>query len=208
MRVANTTGHFAQYLTPSSSNYVRVVRQFSRSIYKEWLLSADLLRPIGTSAWRKGNIATRDDSITLLAGANCAGRVSVVYCDPPYTDDQYSRYYHVWETLVLYDYPELTGKGLYRPNRFATGFSQIGRVEEAFKELAARTAALGADLVLSYPSNGLLHAAGGDPLDILRAAFPRAKMALELRHSHSTLGASKGPAKAAVAERIYVAAAS
>jgi hypothetical protein len=37
-------------------------------------------------------------------------REVTVYLDPPYTRDEYSRYYHVLETLVRYDYPVVTGK--------------------------------------------------------------------------------------------------
>lgn len=32
-----------------------------------------------------------------------------VYLDPPYTRDEYSRYYHVLETLITYHYPEVSG---------------------------------------------------------------------------------------------------
>jgi adenine-specific DNA-methyltransferase len=34
-----------------------------------------------------------------------------VYVDAPYTRDEYSRYYHVLETLVMYNYPSAVGKG-------------------------------------------------------------------------------------------------
>ncbi|MGN0371228.1 MAG: DNA adenine methylase [Enterocloster sp.] len=36
--------------------------------------------------------------------------VDLVYADPPYTKRQYSAYYHILETIALYDEPELTGK--------------------------------------------------------------------------------------------------
>ena len=34
-----------------------------------------------------------------------------IYLDAPYTRDEYSRYYHVLETLVKYNYPSVIGKG-------------------------------------------------------------------------------------------------
>lgn len=40
------------------------------------------------------------------------GRQVIVYVDPPYRRDEYSRYYHVLETLVSYSYPSISGKGL------------------------------------------------------------------------------------------------
>jgi adenine-specific DNA-methyltransferase len=205
LRVANTTGHFAQFLTPSEKNSERVLQQFARGVFGEWLNSMGALKPIGTRSWRQSNRATVSDSETLLRAVPKSSGVGVIYCDPPYTDDQYSRFYHVWETLVLYDYPEVTGKGRYRPGRFTTDFSLRSKVSDAFRSLINESAATGADLVLSYPSDGLLHEVGGCPLDLLRAAYPKARLAAEIEHSHSTMGASKGAAKASVAERIYVA---
>ena len=39
-------------------------------------------------------------------------RPVLVYLDAPYTREEYSRYYHVLETLALYNYPSCTGIGL------------------------------------------------------------------------------------------------
>lgn len=47
----------------------------------------------------------------LTAAAEVAqGAPICVYLDPPYTRDEYSRYYHVLETLVRYDYPLVQDK--------------------------------------------------------------------------------------------------
>jgi adenine-specific DNA-methyltransferase len=204
LRVANTTGHFAQFLRPSPSNYRRVLKQFQRTIWGEWLASVARIKPVGTPDWRKDNIATRSDSTSLLASREFIGKASVVYCDPPYTDDQYSRYYHIWETLVLYDYPAVSGQGRYRSGRFRTDFSLASKVEDAFRQMISDVSSSGADLVLSYPSNGLLHAVGGSPLELMREKYPAARIAAEIDYSHSTMGASKGSARSAVIERIYL----
>ncbi len=60
------------------------------------------------------------------------GQVSVVYADPPYTRDHYSRYYHVLETLCLRDCPTLSkvridgeeriSRGIYRTDRYQSPF--------------------------------------------------------------------------------------
>lgn len=204
LRVANTTGHFAQFLTPSENNMGRVLQQFTRNVFDEWVKSAKSLKPIGTPDWRQLNRATLSDSEILLRSIPRSGGLGVVYCDPPYTDDQYSRYYHIWETLVLYDYPQVTGQGRYRPGRFTTDFSLRSNVAAAFSSLVKGAASTGADLVLSYPSNGLLHEVGGCPLELLRARYPTAHLAAEIEHTHSTMGASKGPARASAVERIYI----
>ena len=41
----------------------------------------------------------------------------VLYLDPPYNDREYSAYYHLPETLVLWDSPEIHGKSGIRTNR-------------------------------------------------------------------------------------------
>jgi adenine-specific DNA-methyltransferase len=204
LRVANTTGHFAQFLTPSAKNFRRVAKQFGRSVFDQWLSSLTTLKPSGTAEWRSSNLATRSDCDALLKTIGSSGDVGVVYCDPPYTDDQYSRFYHVWETLVLNDYPTVTDAGLYRPDRFTTPFSLRSKVAGAFETLVKEVASTGADLVLSYPSNGLLHDVGANPLDLLRTAYPNAELVAQIEHSHSTMGASKGSASASVAECLYL----
>ena len=65
-------------------------------------------------------------------------RVDFIYADPPYTDMQYSRYFHLLNTVTSYDYPELTRKngklttGLYADNRFQ---SKISNKRSALSEL-------------------------------------------------------------------------
>lgn len=50
----------------------------------------------------------------------------LVYLDPPYTREEYSRYYHVLETLVLYNYPIVSGRALVPEkggqNRYSSEF--------------------------------------------------------------------------------------
>lgn len=204
LRVANTPGHFAQFLTPSSTNYRRVQKQWRRDVWIEWLAGLELMRPVGTTRWRDKNKVTNVDSLSLLTRSN-KPNVGIVYCDPPYTSDQYSRYYHIWETLVEYDYPEVTGAGRYRNDRFTTPFSIKSKSVAAMTQLVASASECGSDVVLSYPSNGLVYDAGGDPEAILKAHFRQVQVALDFDHSHSTFGASKGIAKSLVREQVFYA---
>ena len=84
----------------------------------------------------------------------------VVYADPPYTRDHYSRYYHVLETFVLRDNPAVTkvriggleriSRGVYRVDRHQSPFCIPSKVAEAFSKLFAGVARRGLPLVLSY----------------------------------------------------------
>lgn len=204
LRVANTPGHFAQYLRLHERTFPRTKRQRRRSVWAEWLVAIAEMTSLGTPEWRRCNRATRADSLELLAEhGDAATAPAVVYCDPPYTDDQYSRFYHVLETLVLFDCPVVKGMGQYRGDRFQTPFSVKSTVEDAFERLVSSIATLNADLVLSYPSNGLLYEAGHDPVDIMRRSYKTVSLVASVLHTHSTFGASKGVQKASVDEQIF-----
>ena len=147
LRVSNSTGHFAQYLTPKPGNYKTFQRQRKRRIWKEWLEANDDLDPVGDTRWRKNNKVFNQDSLMLLPALLKGNQnPAVIYADPPYTNDQYSRYYHLLETLFLYDYPSVTGKGLYRTDRFSTSFSLKAKSANAMNSLIESAARLGAEI--------------------------------------------------------------
>lgn len=89
--------------------------------------------------------------------------LGVIYADPPYTRDHYSRFYHVLETIALDDDPGVTrtksseepSRGLYRIDRHQSPFSIRTQAESAFRHLMAEAKRLGVPLVLSYsPMSG------------------------------------------------------
>lgn len=204
LRVATTTGHFAQYLSANPNNQRSYFAKRNRSVWQTWSECLGELRPVGTTQWRAKNRAFNMDTVTLLQRLSMSKtKPDVVYADPPYTRDQYSRYYHVWETLIKYDYPSVKGKGRYRDDQFSSPFSTKSTVRWAFDELVRRTAGLGAELVLSYPNNGLLQEAGFDVIPILKEHYKKASVSWAFDHEHSTMGASKGPSKNGVLELVY-----
>jgi adenine-specific DNA-methyltransferase len=206
LKLANSTGHFAQYLKPKKENFRRYLALRRRSMWVEWLNSLSDLAPIRDDIWRSKNKVFNEDCLRLLpALAKKNSSVGVIYADPPYTDDQYSRYYHVLETLFLYDYPSVTGAGLYRPNRFHTPFSLKSKVHAALETLSQSAARTGADLVLSYPTTGLATKAGADIRTILKKHFRTVETCRSISHTHSTFGASKGSAHTQATELIYLA---
>lgn len=206
LRVSNTTGHFAQFLKPKEHTYRKFVQQRKRCIWSEWLSSIETLSPIGESTWRKCNLSFREDSELLLRRLKRRkNKPAVVYTDPPYTDDQYSRYYHILETLLLYDFPVTTGTGLYRQDRFRTSFSVKSKAPRALASLINSCRQLGADLVLSYPTNGLVYEAGYDVWAMLKESFSRVDLIDSISYTHSTFGASKGAIKSSVVEQLFIA---
>lgn len=86
-KISNTVGHYEAYIKNSE--------------FKDMFVF-DLIEPIKTS--KKIRIY-REDSNALSKKI----KADIVFIDPPYNSRQYSRFYHVLETIVKWDKPELFG---------------------------------------------------------------------------------------------------
>jgi hypothetical protein len=87
------------------------------------------------------------------------GQEGGVYADPPHSKLQYSRYYHVLNVILSYDYPSVSGIGRYPPksDRFSSRFEYQPGV--AARELSALLQACsegGLTTFLSYSDGGFV----------------------------------------------------
>jgi adenine-specific DNA-methyltransferase len=207
-RIASSPGHFAQYLRGDSPRSFDRVRNQRRRAAWDWCLAGlDTLRPFGDSDWRRKNKVFRSDALRLWSRLDRlkVGR-AVVYADPPYSKEHYSRYYHVLESLARYDYPSSEGMGRYRADRFRTPFSVKTEVIGAMHSMCEAIVDRGWTLVFSYPSSGLLtKALSVDPGDLLSEHFDHVRLALSVESSHSTLGARHGDGTKTVDEYVWLA---
>jgi adenine-specific DNA-methyltransferase len=86
-----------------------------------------------------------------------SGRWDIAYLDPPYNQHRYGGNYHVWETLVRWDDPEVYGVACKRIDcrAPASPFNLAAGIEPAMREvLEALDARL---IVVSYSDEGRLH---------------------------------------------------
>ena len=205
-RINNSTGQFAQFIKPSKTNIERICQKRVRSVWEEFIRTMDKLSPIGSESWRAGNRGYKSDASRLLKYLRTRGdRPSVVYADPPYSKAEYSRYYHVLDALVDYSYPEVASNGRYPASRPSVDFARLRTVERAMQRILERSADLGATLVLSYPSNGVLHSRGIDLRQLLSRYFSKVTIAHEEVKQHSTFGGPNAEPKVSAVEMIYVA---
>lgn len=132
----------------------QVHRNFSidvRERYSRWL---ERYRSIPRSS--HNHLVTRLDFRSALFGA--PADLSLVYADPPYTREHYSRYYHVLETMCLGDDPAISdsnlaigsSRGIYRADRHQSPFCIASQAPAAFSALFEGVAGLGVPLILSY----------------------------------------------------------
>lgn len=76
--------------------------------------------------------------------------VDLIYIDPPYTNAHYSRFYHILETLVNYDYPDLEYFGRYRNDRFQSSFCIKSKALVEFECMIEKCAGINKPIVISY----------------------------------------------------------
>ena len=93
--------------------------------------------------------------------SSIVGHKVCVYLDPPYTRDEYSRYYHVLETLVRYDYPAVQDKASMPKRgdagRFASDFAtrNISKIEDLIVEIISVCLRRKWSCLWSYSSTGV-----------------------------------------------------
>jgi adenine-specific DNA methylase len=151
--------HFAQPLKPKGPRQFKaLIEKRAKRVDAEFfsLLSR---RPFAAAPLNQLVGATKSDWREALQHftSTLNGDRGTVYADPPYTSVQYSRYYHVLNVLVDYDYPVCSGPGIcpVREYRFSSRFEfKAGPAKVELLELIQQCARSDVDLVLSYSKSG------------------------------------------------------
>ena len=158
------------------------------ALYKEWLKRYLSIEP-GMDA-----VVIRQDYYQSLL--SLPKDIRVVYADPPYTRDHYSRYYHVLETIALQDMPTLSStnnrgarhisRGIYRNERHQSPFCIRSQAPIEFDRMCRVISETGRKLLLSY-----------SPYDETKKTHPRVVTVHQLeeiagRHFHSVETVSAG----------------
>jgi len=110
------------------------------------------------------------------------GHIDTIYLDSPYSQEQYSRFYHVLETVVKYDNPEVNFKAKYRNDRFQSDFCYKNRVKQEFENIFEYCEKNKINLVISYSNKGVLESETLEKL--CREYFTDVEMrAVDYKHS-------------------------
>lgn len=108
------SGHFAQPKKLNSTNILKVIEMRKRSAKFEFIKRFQRLGDECNDC--TNNIKTIPGPWEVALNKILDENISpaIVYLDAPYKREEYSRYYHVLETLVKYDYPSSENKGRMR----------------------------------------------------------------------------------------------
>ena len=113
----------------------------------------------------------------------------IVFVDPPYSAVQYSRFYHVLETIARGSCSEVAGVGRYPPpsERPNSLYSRKGTSEKAISELLQSLAAHGCTVILTFPKSECSNGLSGEKIeDFARELFHVKRRSVTTRFS--TLG--------------------
>ena len=155
--------HFAQPIGIDDDNETKItnVRLFENrsydviEVFKSCVIS--ILQSTASFVSEGRSFALNEDICTSeFKNAIAPKKVSVIYADPPYTAQQYSRFYHIPEVLHSYVYPKLQifrGKhtqGIYPDDKYKSPFCSKTKAKRAFESIFALTSEHQSHLIVSY----------------------------------------------------------
>lgn len=134
--VANTAGTYYAYL-----------KEFSRKARKPLVL-----RPLSLCNNHQMNTTKQEDALSVVSSSSA----EILYLDPPYNERDYAKYYHLPETIVLDDKPEVIGKSGVPATRRSpiSDFCISAKATPAFRKLIEVSKAK--LIIVHYTPDGLI----------------------------------------------------
>ena len=183
---AAAPGHTAQPFKPNSTAGPFLREAWQRDVVvsvEERARDINCRRALvkGTSRMEDANALSRELSERDL-----------VFIDPPYSSVQYSRFYHVLETVAFGNEVAVSGTGRYPPagNRPRSKYSLVSSSEKALSCLLDALSTKGCGVVITFPagraSNGL---SGQSVVELAESRFTVESMKIDGKFS--TLGGNR-----------------
>ncbi len=149
-KAQSTTGHFAQYM---DKNHKRIIPLRQLSIYDLFFEKINDFKTFKCSQYNNYHFNL---DYKVLFKNDLMDKVKCFYLDSPYTADQYSRFYHILETICKYDNPVLEYKAKYRNDRVQSDFCYKKKVAGEFEYIISFCRSKNASLVISYSNHGVI----------------------------------------------------
>lgn len=192
-RCAAAPGHTAQPFQPTSSGIKWLASAWSKSV-EEYTLNG--LKKLSTQYAKKiGKTSVAD----AVVAAKLLVESDLVFIDPPYSSVQYSRFYHVLESVTTGSCGEVSGVGRYpdmvlRPHSdFSLKTKSFEAMESLFKAISCR----GARAIVTFPEGSCSNGLSGADVKELAAKYFRLEEAVVLSLFSSLGGSGSGKGKQA-----------
>lgn len=148
------TGHFAQYIKfDFLPNEEDVIDLFVKKCKEMNILSSEYK-----------NLCFNESYLDLIDNnrdfQKIKNQIDLVYLDPPYSSAQYSRFYHIPETLIQYNYPQCNLDGRYPSikERKFSNFSYVSKAHKEFDILIKKTSEINPKIraIINYSDHGIV----------------------------------------------------
>lgn len=180
---AAAPGHTAQPFQPSRSAKRYLAESWEKNVFSLTQAALEMLAP--RHAKVRGKAVTIDAQ--LLARKVRDG--DLVFIDPPYSDVQYSRFYHVLESIATGKCGHVSGSGRYPAieHRPQSDFSKKSTASKAIANLFERLSKKKVTVVVTYPSRLTSNALSGRIVKNLASRHFQVS-STSIYYSYSTLG--------------------
>lgn len=157
-KCAASPGHTAQPLQPGRTANPYIFEAWSRDVPE---LTKTLFESLSkVFAKQKGTAKTADAN----EAADHIRRSDLIFIDPPYSGVQYSRFYHVLESVAIGEAGEVSGSGRNpKPHmRPQSRYSVKRGAHKALSDLLGKIARKGARAILTFPAHQCSNGLSGD----------------------------------------------
>ncbi|MGC3994720.1 MAG: DNA adenine methylase [Propionicimonas sp.] len=182
---AAAPGHTAQPFQPTKSLLPYIATAWSRSVTSAVSTAVEQIAPAFA---RQRGTALVGDAGSIVATLDDG---DLVFCDPPYSAAQYSRFYHVLEGIARGGWDDVTGSGRApdRSSRKTSDFSMKSKARAAMKGLLDGLRIRGCRAVVTFPDADASNGLSGQEV-IAMATRDWSVEAHYVESIHSTLGGS------------------
>lgn len=152
---AAAPGHTAQPFSTSNTALPHLAVAWAKDLLAKTCSALERLSTLNASV---AGEAVLSDATTFSKRLN---ENDLAFIDPPYSEVQYSRFYHVLESVAQGEIGEVAGVGRYPPieKRPQSMFCRLSQSEKAFNDLMRNVSNSGAQAIVTFPagqaSNGM-----------------------------------------------------
>lgn len=182
-RCAAAPGHTAQPFKPNASAGKFLCEAWKRDVVT---ISAAAFDAIASLYSKRNGEFLKADANNLAPNLR---ETDLVFLDPPYSGVQYSRFYHVLETLASNSEIQVDGEGRYPPPhlRPQSDYSKQSASLSAFRDLLASLSRSGASAIVTFPAGKASNGLSGDVVREVAESYFKIKTA-KVSGKFSTLG--------------------
>ena len=181
---AASPGHTAQPFQPTEG----ATRYIAEAWSKEPILIAR--RSLEQICARRAKVAGESVVGEAVTVASTLSSSDLVIVDPPYSGVQYSRFYHVLETIANGREESATGRGRYPPlsKRPQSSFSRPSESKEALVKLLSNLSKAQTTVIFTFPAGESSNGLSGDAVLDVSSRFFDIRERLIIPGRFSTLG--------------------